>query len=228
MLKQIRALWKDGSVMLEALERLGAMVGDAEYVFTHAWETCTGQAVAEKIEEPIGEHDRAVNRSEREIRRLIAGHLSINPGQDVPGCMAVLLMAKDVERVGDHGRNIFSVGARMDGNAGELPLYAPLNAAAGKLAELFPMLQRAILESDEELTHEILERYTSIKRDLKQLLKQLFETQMTGPQAVASALLTRYLMRINSHLGNAASGIIFPLENIDFVSRGLKEEEKDR
>jgi len=45
---------------------------------------------------------------------------------------------------------------------------------------------------------------------------------------VATTLIARYLKRVNAHIGNTASGVIFPLENIDFVSRGLKEEEKDR
>ena len=107
MLREIRKLWKDGSPMLGVVERLAQMVADAEYVYVHAWEVCTGQAVIDKTDAPLRERDKAVNRGEREIRRLIASHLGINPGEDVSGCLAVMIMAKDVERL--KGRHVAPV-----------------------------------------------------------------------------------------------------------------------
>jgi phosphate uptake regulator len=228
MLKNIRALWKDGSIMHEAIERLGQMVEDAEYVYTHAWDVCTGQAVAEKSKEAIREHDKAVNRNERHIRRLLAEHLTINPEGDVSGCLAVMIMAKDLERLGDHGRNIFNLNARLEGGVSGFKLFPELDGVRKHIAGMFPVLQRAIVESREEIAHEVLKTYQEVKQEVKRLQGSLFDADLAGREAVVTTLLVRYFMRINAHIGNAASGVIFPLENIDFVSRGLREEEKDR
>ena len=64
-----------------------------------------------------------------------------------------------------------------------------------------------------------------MKKKTKELHNTLFDTEMASREAVAASLLTRVLTRINAHIGNAASGVIFPLDNIDYVSRGLRESE---
>jgi phosphate uptake regulator len=184
--------------------------------------------VVETAAPEIKAHDKAINRNERDIRRLTVEHLSINPGEDVSGCLAVLIMAKDVERIGDHGRNIFGVAARLDTPLTGFRLFDPLQCMQAETGEMLPKLQRAVLESSEEIAHEILAAYKERKKEAKALAEQLHTTEMPSREAVATTLLTRFLTRINAHIGNAASGVIFPLENIDFVSRGLRQEEKDR
>lgn len=226
MLKELRSIWKNNSIMHQAVEALAQMVTDAEYGYTHAWEACIGQAVAEKVQPEIKGHDKAVNKAERSIRRLIVEHLSINPGRDVSGCLALMLMAKDIERIGDHTRNIFRVGLELKTDIAGFKLYDMLAQAQGEVGALLPDLRRAIQESSDEIAHAVLSAYQSNKTCLKELEARLQTEDMGSLEAVNSALLTRYFIRTNAHIGNAASGVIFPLENIDFVSRGLRKEQE--
>jgi phosphate uptake regulator len=197
-------------------------------VYAHAWEVCTGQAVAEKTRDPLRERDKAVNRGEREIRRLIIEHLTLNPGKDASGCMALMIMAKDVERAGDQCRAIFDVGVETGGKVGDFRIFPRMDPVRQHIGDLLPKLQRAVLDTREELAREILEQYQAIKPDARQLLRDLYGSELSGPEAVASTLLAYFLARINAHIGNAASGIIFPLENIDFVSRGLRQQDTEK
>jgi phosphate uptake regulator len=226
MFKELRALWKDGSIMGDVISLLGEMVSSASYVYGRAWEACTGNAVSSTTEDNIREQDKAVNRGERKARRMLVEHLTLNPGQDVSGCLAVMVMAKDIERIGDHARNIYGVGARMTGSIENYRLFKPLDGVQKQIGGHFPKLERAILNSDESLAHEILAGYQEIKKEVKDAQSALFETDLSGAEAVNTTLLTRFLMRINAHVGNTASGIVFPLENIDFVSRGLRQEDE--
>jgi phosphate transport system protein len=228
MLKEIMAAWQDGSLMRDAVTKLAEMIGNAEFVFNHGWETCVGQTVVEEIRNTVREHDKAVNRGERDIRRMAAEHLTINPGQDVSGCLALMLMAKDAERLGDHARNLYDIGVALEGCGRELPIFDKIEPIAKGLSDLLPQLRQAILESDETRTHQILERYQELKKEIRTASDALYASSMETRTAVSAALLLRYLRRANAHLGNIASGIIFPLENIDFVSRGLREEERER
>ena len=227
MLKDIAMLWKDDSPMRKVVDILGEMVTAGEYVFNRAWEVCLGQAVVDATRGPLKGRDKEVNRMEREVRRRLLEHLSINPGEDASGCLALMIMAKDLERVGDHGRNLFELAARAEHGVAGMKLFERMKPISEKIIVYFPKLRRAILESSEEVAHEILADYQELKGPIKDLQAALFSTDMPSGEAVISTMLTRTLMRINAHIGNAASGVIFPLENIDFVSRGLRKEAED-
>ena len=227
MLKEFAALWKDGSVMRQVVEAVAQMLVDAEYVYEHAWETCTGLEEPAAEKKALRDHDRAVNRNEQEVRRMLVEHLTINPGQDTAGCLAMTIMAKDAERLGDQAKNIFDLGRRCSGKEVRKMKYFPrLNTLRLEIGKLLPKLQQAVLKSDEKLAHEILEGYSGNKDECARLLEDLHEEKdLPSREAVTTALLCRYLKRINGHVGNVASGVIFPLQNIDFVGRGLKEEQ---
>ena len=227
MFRKLKMLWQDAGLMKDVVEKLAMMVNDAEYVASRAWEVCAGQAVAEATEKPLKEHDKNINRTEREVRRLTLEHLGINPGQDASGCLAVMLIAKDLERMGDHGTNMFAVAKQLRTPFHETPFFEPIQASWKALAPQFGRLERAIRDSDEEVANEVLDHYQAIKKGVKETHLALLQSDAPASQAVPAMLINRYLRRMNAHMGNAATGVIFPLENIDFVSRGLKQAEKD-
>lgn len=226
MLKEIANAWRRGGLMKDVLEELSRMIEDAEYVYTHAWEVCSGQAVPDKTEEPLRARDKEVNRGERKIRRMLVEHLTINPGQDVSGCLAVMVMAKDAERIGDLAKDIFKLAVRADGDSQSLKFYDRLNAIQQEIGKNFPRLKRTIQESSDELAHEILDGYNDLKAKCKQVQDDVANAELSAKEAAITALMAHDLTRINAHIANVASGVIFPLENIDFVSRGLREEKK--
>ena len=227
MLKMIAKAWRQEGLMRHALEVLAQMIDDAEYVFTHGWEACAGQAVVEATAKPVRRHDKDVNRGEREIRRLLVEHLSLNPREDVAGCLALMAMSKDAERVGDHGRNIFDVAVRTGGQMCNYRYFGELEAAQKRIQPLFAKLHDAVLQSDDKLTHQVLDGYLEVKEQLKELQTTVLDSDLPSREAMTTILLVRYLKRVNAHLGNIASGVVFSVENIDFVSRGLRKEKEE-
>ena len=81
----------------------------------------------------------------------------------------------------------------------------------------------AFLESDTNIARKILKEYAPIKGECNGILRDLFSEELPTREAVATALLSRYLKRINSHMSNIASGIIYPLDQIDFVRGDILE-----
>ena len=223
MFKQIIALWKGEGVMKKVVEEFGEMISDAEYVFTRSWEVFMGKVDIEQIKQSIYDRDKAINGHERDIRRMVLEHLSINPSQDVSGCLAMVSLVKDAERIGDYAKNIFELGVMLEGPVKGMKYLAQLSLTQKKIAARFPHLKEAFLESDENMAKEILKEYASIKGECNTILHDLFEEELSTREAVATALLARYLKRINSHISNIASGIIYPLDQIDFVRGDLLE-----
>ena len=83
--------------------------------------------------------------------------------------------------------------------------------------------REAFKKSDERLAKEILGKYTPIKRECDRVLSELFEEELSTNEAVVTAMLTRYFKRINSHVSNIASGLVYPLNEIDFVTGDILE-----
>ncbi|MFH1848174.1 MAG: PhoU domain-containing protein [Candidatus Omnitrophota bacterium] len=223
MLKEIIALWKGENFMKQVVIEFGNMIGDAEYVFNNAWRAITGQEAIDKIRKPLHDRDAAVNQHERDIRRKLLEHLSINPRQDVSGCLAIMSLVKDAERIGDYSKNIFDLAIMLQGAVKELKYLTRLSVTQDKIATQFPKLKKAFLESDEKLAKEILKKYGPIKEECNETLQELFADTLSTKEAVATALASRYLKRINSHVSNIASGIVLPLDKIDFVRGDLLE-----
>lgn len=223
MLREIISIWKRQGVMLKAVETFGTMLENAEYVFNRSWEVFAGELKADDETEVIHQKDKAVNKGEREIRRLLVEHLTINPGQDVSGCLALMNMAKDAERIGDYAKNIFDLSTLVAGKNEKLRHMDSILPIQKRIAVNLHRVRQAFLDSDEAVSKELLQEYQDIKKDVNAILHGLFDEQMPTPEALTTVLLCRYLKRINSHISNVASGIIFPIDKIDFVRGGLLE-----
>jgi len=223
MLKEIISFWKGESFMGELVKEFGGMIGNAEIVFTKSWEAITNSGDLEALKKMIYEKDKAVNHTERDIRRKLMEHLSINPQQDTSGCLAIMSLVKDVERIGDYAKNIFDLRVMLERPIKDFKYSNEFKSIHSKIAGHFPSLKKAFLESDGKLAREILLDYAPIKEECNKILKDLFVTDLNTQEAVGSTLLTRYLKRINSHISNVATGIISPVDQIDFVRGDLLE-----
>jgi len=223
MLRQIVALWKGERHMKKVVGEFGEMLSDTEYLFINAWEALTGPAPIDKIPQPFYDRDIAVNSREREIRRMLVQHLSIYSKPDISGCLAMMSLVKDAERIGDYSKNIFELAVMLQGVVEGMKYLERLSSTQGKIADRFPLLKMAFLESDEKAAKKILKDYAPIKGECNTILSDLLSEELSTREAVATSLLSRYLKRINSHMSNIASGIIYPLDQIDFVRGGLLE-----
>lgn len=225
LIKALKTMWQDGSIMRDVIAEIARMVQRADDILHLAWAACRGESSPDELNAKAREHDKAINNGERTARRLIAEHLTINPGDDVSGCLAVVIMAKDIERLGDHARSVLNVARHAQGDISRFRHFKELDHIVATLCELLPVLRSAIEDSSEAKAHEVMRRYQETKKKLKELQRNLLASDLDCEEAVATTLLARDLLRINAHAGNAASAVIFPIENIDFVSRGLREEE---
>ena len=97
------------------------------------------------------------------------------------------------------------------------PVRISLYNTQAKIAAQFSELKIAFINSDETIARKILENYLPIKEECNKMLKELFLEELSTQEAITTALLSRYLKRINSHISNIASGIVYPLEQIDFI-----------
>lgn len=223
MFGQIANIWKGEPLMKKAIEKFGEMLNQGEYIFNRAWEIFIAQKATEQAKQELYASDTAINNYERDIRKILVEHLSLRPGHDVSGALVMMSMVKDAERIGDYSKNIFEVGILCEEKIKNMKYLDRLSSIKRKIADRFPQLTKAFLESDENLAEKLLMDYTPIKSECNNVLRDLFSEQLSTCESVSTALVSRYLKRVNSHMSNIASGIIYPLDQIDFVRGDILE-----
>jgi phosphate transport system protein len=223
MLKELVKLWKNRGIMIKAVDLFGLMLEDCAFVFDQSWKAFIGELNVDKGKNIIYTRDKEVNGKEREIRRLLVEHLTLSPAGDLTGCLALMSMVKDAERIGDYSKNIFDLTVMVNGTPGTLRYMDKITTLHDTIDSSLKSLKTAFTESDEQLAKEIISHYDQVKKECTVILKELFKQDIPKQEALITVLLARYLKRINSHVSNVASGIILPLDQIDFVRGGLLE-----
>lgn len=223
MTSEIVNMLRGSSLIKRAIELFIEMINGDEYLYNEAWRVITIEANIDRIPQYFYDKDIEVNNMEKDIRRLLFEHLSIRPKHDVSGCLALMSLIKDAERIGDYSKNIFESGILYRGSIKDIKFYNRMVPTQRKISESFPVLKKAFRNSDEKLAREILKNYGPIKKDCDKMLHELFEQEVSTNEAVVTAMLSRYFKRINSHISNIASGIAYPLNEIDFVRGDILE-----
>ena len=223
MTNEILRILRGKSLIKKALDEFISMIGNCGYLYGEAWKIVITHESIERIPQYFYDRDIEVNEQEKNIRRLLFEHLAINPRHDLSGALILMSLVKDAERIGDYSKNLLEAGILYKGSIDDMKFFDQLQVNQKKIADNFPALKKAFQESDEALAKLILKSYTPIKRACDKLLYDIFEEKLSTNEAVVTALLTRYLKRVNSHVSNIASGIIYPLNEIDFVTGDILE-----
>jgi phosphate uptake regulator len=183
-----------------------------------------GEAV-DGARQRIYDQDIEVNRYEREIRKLIVAHLSIRlRSADLPHCLFLLSLVKDVERLGDYAKNLSEL---VDVGGGA----PPPNAHTAELLAIRAAVEQAFRDTPEIVSQGQTERAVTLinegRLNMKRceaLLRLVAETADEPRSAVSLALGARYYKRFNGHLLNILSSVVMPLHKLDFFD----EDEVDR
>lgn len=225
MLRELIDAWRSDKCeeLCGAIDEFAEMIGDVEFVFSNAWAVYSGEKDLNSNKQAILDRDIRINKHERSIRRHLVEHLAINPRYDAPGCLALMSIVKDAERMGDYAKNILDIAERIGSGQKDFRHAAELQEMYTRIAENLPKLKKAYIDSDGELATEILGAYAPTKSQAKSMLKTLLDEDLSPREAVATALVARFLGRIGSHMGNIASGITYPLDKIDFVRPDAEE-----
>ena len=71
----------------------------------------------------IYEMDKKINHFERDVRRKIMTHLTVNPQQDLSSGLVLVSVVIDIERIGDYTKNIYDLAVnhpeKLDGGVVE-------------------------------------------------------------------------------------------------------------
>ena len=165
----------------------------------------------------IYELDVEVNQLERSIRKRIVAHLSI-PGSraDVPYCLLLMSLAKDVERLGDYAKNLSEVVDIRNAPLSEDEVGGELREVRRGVEAGFKAASGVFRTSDREQAMQMIQQGRDNAHRCDVLLTRIGRAGYDGETTTALVLATRFYKRIGGHVLNILSSVVMPLHKIDY------------
>tara|TARA_B100000524_G_C23624729_1_gene361048 strand:- start:565 stop:1194 length:630 start_codon:yes stop_codon:yes gene_type:complete len=204
--------------LLDSIDaKLSEMLTNSMHAYDITMNCLLGDTNLETVREDLYNTDKAINELHREVRREMIIHSAVNSRNlDIPLLLSYMTMSKDIERIGDYCKNLFEIAETGNSFAkgDDLDTYMELKNDIGKL---IVYLQSCLNLDDESKVQDLITLGSSLNNDLDEKITALLEDKEKIQYPVATTLFYRYLKRIVSHIINAATAIIMPTDQIDYL-----------
>ena len=176
----------------------------------------------------IYELDIEVNQLERLIRKRIVAHLSI-PGSrvDVPYCLLLMSLAKDVERLGDYAKNLSEVADIRNAPLPDDEVVGELRDIRRGVEAAFQAASNIFHAFDREQAMQMIQQGRDTAHRCDVLIAKIGRAGYEGETTTALVLATRYYKRIGGHVLNILSSVVMPLHKIDYYDEDELDESSE-
>ena len=223
MFKNLLQFWKGKDFLSQVLEEFKNMLDDTQIMFSSVCKKLLDNEKMPGLKDKIYDIDKKVNNLQRDIRKRVVGHLSIQPSVDVPTCLLLMSVVKDAERLGDYSKNLFEVSTLLTNPINKEKYRKLFNTIEDDILELFKETKQAFIESDEATAAKTWGQKTKIARLCDQIIEKLAKSDLSVNEAVTFTLMARYFKRLTAHLTNIATSVILPLTDLDYFDEKRKE-----
>ena len=165
----------------------------------------------------IYEQDVRVNQLERSIRKRVVAHLSL-PGNtpDVPYCLLLMSLVKDVERIGDYAKNLAELVDIRPQPVPDDEILHELQEIRRGVEDAFRSTWEIFASSDAERAMQYIRQGRDLAYRCEALIPRIARANYDASTAAVLVLCTRYYKRIGGHAINVLSSVVMPLHKVDY------------
>ena len=216
MLKQLLSIWHEDSLLSKSDEQFNEMLNSLRTMFGWSMEYIWNYE-KDKSPKEIYDKDIEINKAERKIRKRIIEHLSIQPGIGVSQCLILMSIGKDAERIGDYCKNLLEVVVKHGIPFKPDSYVSELKSMQNKIDEMFEKTINCLRQDSLKIANEVHEMATRLSKDCEQYILKVYDsTDLDVRSAISYVLLSRFLKRIVSHLGNISTSVSMPVHKLDY------------
>jgi phosphate uptake regulator len=224
MFRNLLQFWKGKNFLNQVLDEFKDMLDDSQIMFDAVCRKLIDNQAEPGLKEKIYDLDGKVNQLQKDIRKRVIEHLSIQPSVDVPTCLLLMSVVKDAERLGDYAKNLLEVSGLLEKPIDKNTYRKLFNNIEGEILELFAQTKKAFIDSDEDKAAKTWDYQKEIKKRCDDIIKTLAKSNLSVNETVCFTLMARYFKRVSSHLTNIATSVILPLTELDYFDESRKED----
>ena len=219
MLKEFFNILKSDSLFEQAMNECHEMLEIVREMFNSSTNSLRGP---DKQEYPLNiyEMDKKINHFERDVRRKIMTHLTVNPQQDLSSGLVLVSVVIDIGRMGDYTKNIYDLAVQYPEKLSTGQYEGTISKMEEDVRNFLNQTIDAFKNQDVELGRKLMDEYkTEISSVSNEIVNQVVaskDSELSAGQASALCLYLRYLKRISAHSRNLVSSIVNPFERIGY------------
>lgn len=227
MFKELLSLFRSSDSITSMAANFSEMLSVAQEISTSAGQVFFGEAgQADPLE--ISKRDVAINKLERKIRKQVTAHLTMGSNvSDVPYCLVLMSIVKDVERIGDYAKNLAEVHDEGGAAVPDDALGAELRDLRAIVEDIFGRVSGVFANSNADQASAMIERGRDVNRRCDALIAEVARSDYDAATTMSMILGARYYKRIESHLLNVLSSVVMPLHKLDYYDERLHDAEAD-
>ncbi len=217
MLRQLLSIFRSDNPLTTMGKNFGRMLKITYDTTMKAGDVFTGKGLKPEERTWIYEQDVEVNKLQRTIRKQVIAHLSIQTSApDLPYCLLLMSLVKDVERLGDYAKNVSEIADIIDGPLPEDDLCAEFQEIRLGVEAAFSATSDVFERSDTERAMELTRQGQDLARRADMLIERIAHSCHDSNTVTSLVLGTRYYKRIGGHVLNILSGVTMPLHKLDY------------
>lgn len=208
---------------LDAIERdVAIMLAHVTTTLQLAGHALFGEAAVEEVASDLRATDREVNLLEQEVRRALVVHIAVAGPADAPAMLTYMSVVKDVERIGDYAKNLLDLaelGVDLSrGDDGD-----QLRGDFDNAVALVPRAAEVFAERDEDGAQALLQQVETLLERANTQVDTAVSSDLPGHHAAPRALFHRYLKRVVAHTANLLSGVVMPVDRLDYFDEDVED-----
>ncbi len=216
MFRNLLSFWKGKEFLAQVFEEFKDMLDQTECMYKMVCSTLLDNVEEPDLKEKIYEIDKKVNRLQKDIRKRIVEHLSLQPTVDVPACLLLMSVVKDAERLGDYSKNLYEVTGLLQKPI-DRPVFSQYFGELDKdILTLFRQTKDAFMEADRSKAESSWNDEHRLAIQCDRIVKQVVKSNLSVNEAVCFVLIARHFKRLVAHLVNIATSVILPISDLDY------------
>jgi len=222
---EIISVWRKEDLLSEAWEKSLEMLDLSHNMFVKAVKKSKKQESLSVLKQ-LKNRDKEINKYQREVRRKIITHVSLqNNINDISSIMVLMNMVVDIERIGDYSKNILDLAIYYPERLNTKILHPELHEIEQVVKSRFDKTVDAIKTEDVELASKLIKGFkkqvtTASDRIVNNIISGELNLE-SGSESAATVLYARYLKRIGSHLKNITTTVINPIDSIGYQLKDI-------
>jgi phosphate uptake regulator len=217
MFRELLSIFRSKNPLTEMGENFARMLKLAHEMTLSAGGIFFERKARPEERDQIRRQDIEVNQLERAIRKQVVAHLSI-PGNtpDVPYCLLLMSLVKDVERLGDYAKNILELVDFCPETLPDDEIVRELRSYRQGIEDAFQAASEVFTSLEPERALRLIREGREIAQRSDALIERIAGEKYDAGTTTALVLAIRYYKRIGGHLLNVVSSVVMPVHKVDY------------
>lgn len=221
LFRDILNLWKSEGLLEQAWKESYEMLQLSREMFVQAVKYLReGSNINTLI--ALKKRDKEINVFHRDVRRKVLTHYAVSQDtSDLANGLILVNMVVDIERLGDHTKNILDLAINQPERLIAEDISVDLHEVENEVLDRFDKTLEAIHTQDSDIAKSLLATYKEeVSGHSDSIVNRIISGELefgSEKKTAAVALYARYLKRIGGHLKNVTTILVNPFESIGYT-----------